>query len=75
MRTNGHRSSFIKEKWEKSALSMHTMDYHKDDQKIDNFRVSIVKQVAPQRIRREEFKFIEKHRTACLGLNRYKVMN
>ena len=36
------------------------------------FNIAVVKKVSPQRIRREEFKFIDKYRTASLGLNRYK---
>lgn len=74
-RTSGHRSCFNQEKWEKSALSMHAMEYHSLTPELHNFKVSIVSQVSPQRIRREEFKWVEKFRTNCLGLNRYKVLN
>ena len=72
-RTSGHRSCFRNEdKWEKSALSMHARDSHQNNFSLDTFKISVVKKVSPQRIRREEFKFIDKYRTASLGLNRYK---
>ena len=72
-RTNGHRGCFTDEgKWEKSALAMHAKDIHNSNFSLKNFSVSIVRKVSPQRIRREEFRFIEKYRTIQLGLNRYK---
>ena len=72
-RTNGHRGCFNDTKWEKSALSMHTKDVHEQNLSLDNFQVSVIKKVSPQQIRREEFRYIEKHRTKQLGLNRYKA--
>ncbi len=73
-RTSGHRGCFRDEgKWDKSALSMHAKEVHGDEFSLDNFVISVVKKVSPQRLRREEFKFIEKYRTIPLGLNRYKV--
>ena len=73
LRTNGHRGCFSEEKWEDSALAMHAREAHNADFTLENFQISIVKKVSPQRIRREEFKFIEKFRTIQLGLNRYKA--
>ena len=70
-RTNGYRSCFNnEEKWDKSALSMHAKVSHPNDLSLNIFNVSVIKKVSPQRIRREEFKFIDKYRTASLGLNR-----
>ena len=72
-RTSGHRSCFThEEKLDKSALSMHANDKHQNNFSLSNFNISVVKKVSAQRIRREEFKFIDKYRTASLGLNRYK---
>ena len=72
-RTSGHRSCFNNaDKVEKSALSMHAKDAHENDFSLKTFNVSVVKKVSPQQLRREEFKFIDKYRTASLGLNRYK---
>ena len=72
-RTSGHRSCFNHaDKWDKSALSMHAKDSHQENFSLDTFTISVIKKVSPQRIRREEFKFIDKYRTASLGLNRYK---
>ena len=73
LRTNGHRGCFKDEKWEDSALSMHAREAHNTRFSLENFHISIVKQISPQSIRREEFKFIEKYRTIQLGLNRYKA--
>ena len=55
-----------------SALSMHAKDMHQTSFSLDNFSVAVIKKVSPQRLRREEFKFIDKFRTNSLGLNRYK---
>ena len=71
-RTSGHRNSFNEEKWENSALSMHAREVHKMQFSLDIFNISIVKKVSPQQLRREEFKLIDKVRTATLGLNRYR---
>ena len=73
LRTNGHRGCFNDEKWEKSALSMHANEVHKTNFSLKNFVISVIKEVSPQRIRREEFKHIDKYRTISLGLNRYKT--
>ena len=71
-RTSGHRGSFTEDKFDKSALSMHAKDMHQSSFSLDNFSVAVVKKVSPQRLRREEFIFIDKFRTNSLGLNRYK---
>ena len=71
-RTSGHRGSFTDEKLDKSALSMHANDVHQTRFSLDIFSVAVIKKVSPQRLRREEFKFIDKYRTNSLGLNRYK---
>ena len=68
-RTSGHRGSFTEEKLEKSALSMHAKDVHQTQFSLDIFSVAVIKKVSPKRLRREEFKFIDKFRTNSLGLN------
>ena len=72
-RTSGHRSCFNHEdKVEKSALFMHAMECHRDNFSLETFNISVVKKVSPQQLRREEFRFIDKFKTASQGLNRYK---
>ena len=71
-RTNTHRRCFSEEKWEDSALSMHARTTHQEIFNLANFRITLVKKCSPQRIRREEFKFIDKFRTRTRGINRYK---
>ena len=72
-RTSGHRACFSLDKWEKSALSMHARDVHQTNFTLDIFSVAVVKKVSPQRLRRKEYKFIDKYPTKSLGLNRYKT--
>ena len=72
-RTSGHRSCFNSvDKWDKSALSMHANDCHLDNLSLETFKISVVKKVSPQRLRREEFKYIDRFRTLSHGLNKYK---
>ena len=72
-RTNTHRRCFTEEtKWEDSALSMHARNVHPTHMDLSNFRITLVKKCSPQRIRREEFKFIDKYSTRTRGINRYK---
>ena len=71
-RTNTHRGCFTDEKWESSALSMHARSIHGENFNLDNFKISLIKQCSPQRIRREEFKYIDKFKTRTHGINRYK---
>ena len=74
-RTNTHRGCFTDAKWESSALSMHARNLHGDSFSLNNFRISLIKKCSPQRIRREEFKFIDKFKTRTRGINRYKNQN
>ena len=72
-RTNTHRRCFTEEtKWEDSALSIHAQNFHPNHMDLSNFRITLVKKCSPQRIRREEFKFIDKYCTQTRGINRYK---
>ena len=72
-RTNTHRRCFNDEsKWEDSALSMHSRTKHQEQFNLSDFRITLVKKCSPQRIRREEFKYIDKYRTRTRGINRYK---
>ncbi len=57
----------------KSALSLHVFENHPDDFSLDIYKFCIVKSVHPLRLNREEFKYIEKYRTNCMGINRCKV--
>ena len=72
-RTNTHRSCFTDEnKWESSALSMHAKSVHPNYFDLSYFKITLLKKISPQRIRREEFKLIDKFKTRTLGINRYK---
>ena len=72
-RTNTHRRCFNEEtKWEDSALSMHSHTKHLQQFNLSDFKITLVKKCSPQRIRREEFKYIDKYRTRTRGINRYK---
>ena len=51
---------------------MHGKDSHQENCSLDIFNISVIKKVSPQRIRKEDFKFIDKYRTALLGLSRYE---
>ena len=72
-RSSGHRGCFNNQKWDKSALSMHAWEVHQTQFSLDIFTVAVVKKVSPQRLRREEYSFIDKYQTKSLGLNRYRV--
>ena len=72
-RTNTHRGCFNDpSKWENSALSMHARSVHGENFNLNNFKITLVKKCSPQRIRRVEFKYIDKYRTRTRGINRYK---
>ena len=72
-RTNTHRGCFRDPtKWEDSALSVHASMAHGENVELNNFKISLIKKCSPQRIRREEFRYIDKHRTRTFGINRYK---
>ena len=59
-------------KWENSALSMHARSIHGENFNLSNFKISLIKKCSPQRIRREEYKYIDKYKTRTRGINRYK---
>ena len=72
-RTNTHRGCFSDpSKWEDSALSVHARKVHGNVFDLKNFKITLVKKCSPQRIRREEFKYIDKYETRTFGINRYK---
>ena len=54
-------------------MSMHAKDKHGMQMDLKNFKITIVKKVSPQNLKREEFRHIEKYRTQIYGLNRYKT--
>ncbi len=73
---NGHRSSFDPDPiiHEKSAAALHAHTAHDPPLKLSDFKCGIVKRTSHAvNLDREEFKFIEKYRTNCKGLNRCKV--
>ena len=72
-RSSGHRGCFNNDKWEKSALSMHAREVHNTSFSLNIFAIAVIKKVSPQRLRREEYRHVEKYQTKTLGLNRYKV--
>ena len=48
------------------------MNKHPENMSLENFEIAIVKQVPPRRLKREEFRYIEKYRTKTL--DRYKTL-
>ena len=70
---SGYRSCFSGEDDNKSVLSVHAMEHHSDSLSIDNYKFAILRACNPRSLNREEFKFIDKFRATCLGLNRCKV--
>ena len=72
-RTNTHRGCFNDpSKWEDSALLLHARNAHGENFHLKNFEISLIKKCSPQRIRREEFKYIDKFKTQIFRINRYK---
>ena len=59
-RSSGHRGCFTDEKWEKSALSMHAKEAHQTTFSLNIFSIAVIKKTSPQRLRREEYKHIDK---------------
>ena len=57
---------------ESSALSMHARSIHGELFNLNNFKISLIKKWSPQKIRREEFKYIDRFKTRTFGINRYK---
>ena len=74
-RMNGHRACFVlvEAKLEKSALSLHAFQKHPEAFSLSNFEVTILCQVGPLALDRQESFFIEKFRTNTRGLNRMVV--
>ena len=52
---------------------MHAKDMHQNQFSLKNVSVVLAKNIFPQQLRREEFRFIDKYRTIPFGMNRYKV--
>ena len=75
-RANGHRSSFNKNNFKKSALSYHVFVDHPEQVKVKlkNFDMGIVKTTAATNLDRMEDYYVELTR-ADLSLNRYKVVS
>ena len=73
-RTSGHRACFNDNNFQKSALSMHAKDKHQNNFSLENFKIAIIKKVSPRKIKREEFRVIDKCRTKSYGMNRYKTL-
>ena len=80
-RINGHRTYFTLDKngnpdlkkLEKSALSLHCYNEHRENFSITNFKFILAKQTRPRGLDRSEFIHISEYRTRVLGLNRLDV--
>ena len=70
----GHRNKFNIKNYTKSALSMHAYDSHNGELSLDDFNIAVINKVAPRRLNREEYMFIDKFETKTKGLNRYQVV-
>ena len=78
IRFNGHRADFkIDENktYEKSALSEHCYDKHRDSFDLKYFKIGIIKACSVSNLDRLEDSMITKYRTNIWGLNRMKVIN
>ena len=73
-RMTGHRNKFNIKNYTKSALSMHAYDSHNGELFLDDFNIAVINKVAPRRLNREEYIFIDKFETKTKGLNRYQVV-
>ena len=75
-RANGHRAAFTESLYKKSALAYHIWDRHREHfhQKLDNFRVGVIKSTSPGDLDRAEDFFVVATEADIKGLNRYKVM-
>ena len=75
-RANGHRSSFTKNNYKKSALSHHIYIAHPELMKdqLENFRLGVIKSTAPMNLDRLEDYYVISTK-AELSLNRYKVVS
>ena len=77
-RMNGHRTYFKDDPkiYEKSAAALHAYTAHDPPLDLTDFKCAIVKQTSHAvQLDREEFRYIEKHKTNFKGLNRCKVKN
>ena len=76
-RINGHRACFNmsseSQAWEKSALSLHAYEEHRDNFSMSNYRILAVRQCPPTSLNRFESKTINDYRLGVLGLNRMKI--
>ena len=48
---------------------MHAKETQQTQFSLDNFTIAVVKKVSPQRLRREEYRFIDKFQANTLGSN------
>ena len=72
---NGHRSKFCIDRklYEKSALSMHCFNKHREDFYLKLFKVGIVKKAQPTASDREEARFCVKFKTNVWGLDKMEI--
>ncbi len=75
-RCNGHREKFKVAKVDQSALLHHTYEKHLEtfEQKLENFKFGVVKQVCPSQLDRVEDYYIFSTKADTQGLNRYQVV-
>ena len=76
-RINGHRACFNAssdtQAWEKSALSKHAYEEHRENFSMSNYKILALKQCRPTTLNRFESKVINDYRLGVLGLNRMKI--
>ena len=58
---------FNEVKFDKSALSMHTRDFHQSNFSFDIFKIDVASKVSPQKLRGKEFRYVEKYWTNWSG--------
>jgi hypothetical protein len=75
-RANGHRAAPTESLYKKSALAYHIWDKHREHfhQKLDNFRVGVIKSSSPGDLDRAEDFFVVATEADIKGLNRHKAM-
>ena len=78
-RVNGHRSCFTNpdnvELIEKSALSLHSYNEHRDNFDLNDFKFILHDQTRPRDLNRRESRRIGELRTNVMGLNRMNVQS
>lgn len=76
-RANGHRACFSDPDdlslVEKSALSLHSYNEHRDNFELNNFRFILHDEARPRDLNRREARHIGELRTNVMGLNRMNV--